>query len=841
MMALSLVVLATPVGAQPAPAPDEPREPVEPPRATTPGGAADTPVEPPAPKAPPGEAEKARGAPIVEIAVSGNRRVTKEDILTYLRERVGQPFSPEALTQDVRELWNSGFFDDIEVDLERTDAGVVLRFLVRERPNISQVVFQGNAELDDDDLSEAIEVKPDTVLSHPAIRRSVQKIRDMYAEKGFFLAEVKSEVVPLRHNEVVVRFLIREHEQVTVKRITFIGNHTVSDEELREVMFTGNAGFFAFGSGGPFRQDAFERDMAVISALYYDRGYLSVTIHTPRVMLTPDKSGIEVSITIDEGPRYRIRSLRLYERGADGAEVEPIGGRRNLRYMVRAEPGDYFNRAELLEDLQSVRTLYRDHGYAHVDATPQTRLDPARKEVDIAIPIGRGPLTYIERIEVRGNTKTRDKVIRREMEIEEGDLFNETALDLSRRRITALGFFERVDISEQQGSATNQMQINIEVTERPTGTFQVGAGFSSIENFIATAQVQQANLFGHGQSLSLQAQVSGLRQMVNLRFYEPYFLDSDFSASIDLYDQLRIFNDFSQSSRGGSLTFGYPLVEPRLTASLTYTAELDEVSTQTQSTFLGTSSAVSVFTRLPLANLFNDGFTSSLRPALTYDTRDNRLFPSAGVYLRGSSELATPLLGSENEFLRHRFVGRFYYPVGAGFVLKLNSEAGHVTSPSRDGVPIFARFFLGGILDVRGFRFRSIGSRVNLTTFTDPNSSPIPNGANIGGNLMYFQNLELEFPIVDKVGIRGVLFTDAGNAWNLEQNYCASFGTAARYEVVSPCFDGLEDLANLRTSYGFGIRWFSPLGPLRFEWGFPFRPLHYEESSVFEFTIGNFF
>jgi outer membrane protein insertion porin family len=339
----------------------------------------------------------------------------------------------------------------------------------------------------------------------------------------------------------------------------------------------------------------------------------------------------------------------------------------------------------------------------------------------------------------------------------------------------------------------------------------------------------------------LQAQVSGLRQLVNLRFFEPYFLDSDFSMSIDLYDQLRIFNDFSQSSRGGSLTFGYPLVEPEVTASLTYTAELDEVSTQTQSTFLGTSSAVSVFTRLPLANLFNDGFTSSIRPALTYDTRDNRLFPTSGLYLRGSTELATPLLASENEFLRHRFVGRFYYPVGAGFVLKLNSEAGHITSPSKDGVPIFARFFLGGILDVRGFRFRSIGSRVNLTSFTDPNSAPIPNGANIGGNLMYFQNLELEFPIIDKVGIRGVVFTDAGNAWNLEDNYCASFGSAVEHEVVSPCFDGLEDLANLRTSYGFGVRWFSPLGPLRFEWGFPFKPLPYEETSVFEFTIGNFF
>ena len=303
----------------------------------------------------------------------------------------------------------------------------------------------------------------------------------------------------------------------------------------------------------------------------------------------------------------------------------------------------------------------------------------------------------------------------------------------------------------------------------------------------------------------------------------------------------RDFNDFSQKSQGGALTFGYPLVEPELTASLTYTAELDEVSTQTQSTFLGTSSAVSVFTRLPLANLFNDGLTSSFRPALTYDTRDNRLFPTSGLYLRGSTELASTLFGSDNEFLRHRAVGRFYYPLGGGFVLKLNSEAGHVTSPSVDGVPIFARFFLGGILDVRGFRFRSIGSRIGLTPRTDPNSAPILNGANIGGNLMYFQNFELEMPILEKVGIRGVLFTDAGNAWNLEARYCDNAGAQSQFPETSPCFEGLSSLAELRTSWGFGIRWFSPLGPLRFEWGFPFSPLPYEESSVFEFTIGNFF
>jgi outer membrane protein insertion porin family len=845
-LALSLLVVpsAFAQGVAPTPASGPAHAPNDKPpsEASAPAVDAELPSEPP-PSAtlPAGEAELARGMPLQKIEVLGNRRVTAADVLTYVRERVGQPFKPETLTQDVRELWNSGFFDDIEVDLERHDEGVDLRFVVRERPSIASIVFEGNEEISKDDLNEGIEIKPATILSLPAVRRTVQKIRDMYAEKGYFLAEVQNEIVPQKNNEVTIKFKITEHGQVSVRRITFIGNQNVDSAELRSLMLTGNAGFFAFGSGGPFRQDAFERDIAVLSAMYYDRGFLSVSISTPRIMLTPDRNGIEVSITIDEGPRYRIRQLRVYERGAGGAEVEPIDGRRNLRMMVRSEQGQYFNRAELLEDLQAIRTLYRDHGYANVEANPQTQLDPETHEVDVTVPVERGPLVYFERIEIRGNSKTRDKVIRREFEVAEGELFSETKLERSKRRATALGYFERVDVSTEAGSAPDKMNVYVEVAEKPTGTFQVGAGFSSIENFIATAQVQQANLFGNGQSLSLQAQVSSLRQLVSIRFFEPYFLDSLFNTSIDLYDQLRVYNDFSQSSVGGALTFGYPLIEPELNASVTYTASMDRVSTAIRSTLLGTSSATSVFTQLPLANLFNDGLTSSIRPALTLDTRDNRLFPTSGVYLYASSELAASALGSTNQFLKHRVIGRFYYPIGAGFVLKLNTEAGHITSPSSDGVPIFARFFLGGILDVRGYRFRTIGPRIGLTSSTDPNSAPIYQGAQIGGNLQYFQNLELEFPIVESVGVRGVLFTDAGNAWNLESNYCTAGGGAIQYSAISPCFNGLSSLANLRTSVGFGIRWFSPLGPLRFEWGFPLKPLPYEEHSVFEFTIGNFF
>ncbi|HEY4012114.1 MAG TPA: outer membrane protein assembly factor BamA [Polyangiaceae bacterium] len=798
---------------------------------------------------PPSNAEQAEGLPIATVEVLGNRRVARDDVLSYLREKAGQTFRVENLTGDVRALWDSGFFEDIQADLTTSDRGVALRFIVRERPNIKEVTFEGNDEIENDKLNEAIEIKPNTILSVPAVRRSVQKIKDAYAEKGYFLADVTSEVVPQRENEVIIKFKIAEHKPVTVRRITFIGNDHVAEGELRDQMQTGNGGFFAFGSGGPYRQDVFERDVLLLSALYYDKGYLSVQIGTPRVMLTPDRQGIEITIVIHEGPRYKIRQLRVYERDNEGREVEPLGGRRALRQMVREESGDYFNRAELIKDLQSVRTLYRDAGFANVEAEPETELDPVHEEVDIVVPIRRGPPVRVERIEVKGNTKTRDKVVRREMELQEGQLFSETGLENSKRRITALGYFDRVDVSTEQGSGPDKIVVNVEVAEKPTGTFQVGAGFSSIESFIATAQVQQANLFGNGQALALQAQLSALRQIVTLRFFEPYFLDSDWNSSIELYDTLYVFPDFARRSVGGSLTFGYALVQPWLRLSLTGTLEWDSVDTQPQNTFLGGAPGfVSVFQSLPLANLFNSGRVVSLRPSITYDTRDNRLFPTAGIYLQASTELASEGFGSEFNYLRHRFTGRFYYGLGggngspgSGFVLKLNTEFGLITSPDKQGVPIFQRYFLGGILDVRGFFLRSIGPRLPLTQSLDPNAAPIPNGANIGGNLEAYSNLELEFPILDKVGIRGVVFFDAGNAWNTEDQFCKTTPAPQFDRVISPCFTMPDSLAYLRTSTGFGIRWFSPLGPLRFEWGFPLAPLPFENHSDFEFTIGNFF
>lgn len=785
--------------------------------------------------------EAARGQTILEIDVVGNRRVSRQDILAYLKEKPGQAFSPEALAQDVRELWGSRFFSEIEVDLDRASNGVSLRFIVRELPTVRAIEFEGNDEIDDDDLLEAIEVKVDSVQSEAAIARSIQTIRDKYAEKGYFLAEADYTLKSEKNNEVTLTFKVTEHEEVSVRRVTFIGNENVTDDELRSIMFTGSSSILSFGSGGPFRQDAFERDIAVINAMYYDKGYLTVQIHTPRVMLTPDRTGMEVSVTIEEGPRFKIRQLRLFDRDEQGREQEPLVDRAELQRMIRAKTGDYFNRAELLEDLGAVRTLYRDHGYANVNANPQTKIITETNEVDVIVPIERGPLVTFDRIEVRGNTKTRDKVIRREFEILEGQTFSETLLERSRRRATALGYFERVDVSTSPGSGPNRVNVEVDVIEKPTGTFQVGAGYSSIESVIATAQIQQSNLMGNGHDVGINVQWSGIRRLATLSFFEPYFLDTNINFSFSLYNQFRQYQDFQQGTVGGSLAWGYPLIQPELVASLTYTLEDNTINTGTSGSVLGTAIPRTDFRRLPLYNLYNNGVTSSFRPALTFDTRDNRILPTSGIYLRASTELSLSEFGATTQFWQNRFTGRFYYPLGKNVVLKLNTEFGLITSPSADGVPVYLRYFIGGILDLRGFRFRDVGPRIPLRSTLDDNSLPTQYGARLGGNMMFYDNLELEFPLFQEVGLRGVIFTDAGNAWNLEGKYCA-LATGTEFDVTRPCAPSfIQAISSLRASYGFGVRWQSPMGPLRFEVGFPFSPLPYEESSQAQFTIGNFF
>lgn len=787
------------------------------------------------------------GRTITRIQFRGNRKVEDDAIRVNLRSKAGETLKPETVRADLRAMWDMGFFEDIVVEAEPEGAdGVVLIFAVDEKPSIRKVLVAGNREIDLEKINEVLDLKRDTILDIGKVKQNRDKIHDLYVEKGFYLASVEYEARPVNDTQVDVWFVIDERDKVEIREISFVGNEQVSDAELRGIIATSAGGALSFlGDGGVFKEEVFERDIIMITAYYYDRGFINVKIGTPQIQLSRDKRYMYLSIPIDEGPVFRIGKIDF--------QGDLIGKKADYYQRLTVESGEVFNRSKVGSDINQLTNFYKDKGYAYVNVTPLTKVDLERRIVDLSFEIERGNKVYFERIDVRGNSKTRDKVIRREMKISEGELYSQTSLDVSRRRIEALGFFESVNVSTKRGSSDEFIEVNVEVVERPTGTFQIGAGFSSVESFIAQAQISQNNLFGRGQTLTLQAQLSGLRQLFLLRFVEPYLLDTEWTFAFDLFNQSRAFGGFSRDATGGNLTWGYPLSwESRV--FLTY--KLEKVGVSTGSGLINFGNDRAPVNVDAVANLFRDGWTSSLRASISYDSRNNRLFPTDGWHLNGFFEVADGYFGAaaftseDNRYFRYGGFARHYRPIWGPFVLKLNGEIGVTVNPEPEGVPITERYIIGGIYDVRGYAPRSLGPRMTIVDVTDP--SEVQSALILGGNLQIIGNAEIEFPLFERVGISGVVFMDVGNAFNLEGRYCTSGSGSAT--ALSPKFDPCflprlpESLIQgLRRSVGFGFRWFSPIGPLRFEWGIPLDRQDElpeggeEESLVFEFTIGNFF
>jgi outer membrane protein insertion porin family len=465
--------------------------------------------------------------------------------------------------------------------------------------------------------------------------------------------------------------------------------------------------------------------------------------------------------------------------------------------------------------------VYKDKGYAYANVTPDTAVDPAKRIVDLTYVFQKGQPVTIEKIEVVGNNKTRDKVIRREMKIAEGDLYSGTGVRASKLRITALGFFDSVEINQKRGSSDDKMILEVSVKEKLTGTFQVGFGFAGGENFFGQAQLAQNNLLGYGHTASLSLQISSIRQLFQLSYLDPYVLDTQWTGSIDLYRSELLFSGFNREANGGSLTAGYDFsnVAPWLEdfrLFLTYTLERVNVT-------------AAVGTQDVLANQFTSGRTSSVRISFNYDKRDNRLFPTSGHLESASAEFASSLFGSQNLFQRFRVIERFYRPLVLGMVFKTNISVGYIraTDPISHPIAISEKFFEGGINSIRGYTLRSISPTLPIANVSEPNAGIIE--FPVGGNKELITNWEIEFPIFAGAGLRGVVFYDAGNVFSEKENF---FQSAQRNGTLP---------LGLFHSTGFGIRWFSPLGPLRFETGFPLTRRPIDDAYLFEFTIGNFF
>ena len=521
--------------------------------------------------APRSDAPVAAGSDVlVEIRVEGNRRVEPEVVKRALKNKLGKPFDPSLTGQDVQSLWGLGYFQDVQLLTQRLPNGIAYVVRVSERPSIRDWKLQGNEELSKDDFKESIDLKPFQILDLDAVRRNVKKIQEKYVEKGFFLAEVTYRIVPVQGtNQADVVFVINEHAKVMVKQVNLIGAERVSSEELKALMITREGTFFGFLTGeGTFQEEAPAR-LAIIEAAYYDRGFLNVKVEKPTVALSPDKRLIYITVKITEGEQYRISSIDF-----SGDLIVP---KERLFAVLESRRNDYFSRAKVLKDDQSLADIYQDQGYAYANFNPETQVNPQERTVALDFRVEKGKLQTIDRIEITGNSKTRDKVIRRELRIYEGDLFSGSGLRRSKDRVTALGFFETVEITYKPGRDDTHVVVSVEVKEKSTGSFQVGFGFSSVENFIFTAQVTQNNFLGWGQTVSLSAQLSSLRQLIQLSFYDPYFFDTDWIFSLDVYrTQIDQF-DFTRQALGGSVGLGYHIWDD-LIASVGYTREWVEAS-----------------------------------------------------------------------------------------------------------------------------------------------------------------------------------------------------------------------------------------------------------------------
>ncbi len=828
---------------------------------------------------PTGAAAPAAGVLVVDsVVVSGLVRmppgmVLREAALQGLAAGASIPEDELASRSQalIRKLFEYGSFSDVRVMERRVGSGhLELTLFVLEQYKIDKILISGNKKVETEDIQKELDEAEDSqdqtqkrllgvknkgertglkrgmYFSSKNVMAALKAIEKLYQAKGFFLAETTYEV---SRNEadrtVVITVRVVEQQEMEVRRVTFVGNKAFSDSELKGFMVTRENNYLTFlekselkglflafylqtekSTEGGMRPADYSADLQTTSSntrldlerlrfLYMTRGYLDVTFGTPRISLTGDQTGMLITIPVADGPQYFVAGVDVMTEDPDGLLMD----RSELLRGVKTITGEVFSVETSRQDIQGMTRRYRDKGYAFCNVSHKVSRDLQKRTAVITYVVEKGPPTYVANIILDGNKSTEDKVVRREMKISEGDLFKQTDIDRSKALVYRLGFFEKVEIDEKPHKGepiptragmpadVAWVDLVVSVKERETGIFNVGAGFSSLESYLLQARVSKNNFLGRGQTLSFQALLSSLRSIYMVSFTEPYFFDTLWNFSVELYNTSTDYEAFSTETIGGNVSFGYRFFDD-YNVFLTY--KLESMDTE-----LGGRQG---FSGVPLERLTSEGLTSSLRLSLAWDTRNNRIIPTEGFYHSISYEWASPYLGGDSNFTRTFLNSRWYVPLVWDITLRLNGTLGLIQSLTDAGVPLFERFYVGGIFSVRGFQRNSLSPTIPAASSSDPAASLVP--FPLGGNKEIILNAELELPIVKAMNIVAVLFVDAGNAF-------------AENEPM--------DVLALRSSWGVGVRWWSPMGPLRFEWGFPFNPLPGEDDMVFEFTIGSAF
>jgi outer membrane protein insertion porin family len=727
---------------------------------------------------------------IEDIRVEGNQRIEAATIRSYMVVGIGDPFDPAALDQSLKNLFATGLFDDVALRREN-DTLVVA---VVENPIINRIAFEGNRRLDDELLSNEVQLRPRVVYTRSRVQNAVGRILELYRRNGRFAATVEPKVIELEQNRVDLVFEINEGPLTDVARIVFIGNEAFSDSTLRGVIQTREAAWWRFlTSDDTYDPDRLAFDQELLRRFYLARGYADFNVGSALAELTPDGRKFVITFTVDEGEQYTFGEIGLESRLRD---LEP----EQLRELLQTESGDIYNADEVEDSIIALTERVGELGYAFVDIEPVPQKDEAERVIDLTYVINEGPRVYIERIDIVGNLRTLDRVIRREFRVDEGDAFNTALLRRSRQRIENLGFFERVEMTTVPGSSPDKTAIEVAVSERSTGELSFGAGFSTSDGPLGDIRLTERNLLGRGQSVRAEFTVSARTQQLDFSFTEPYFLDRDLAAGFDLFRRTTDFQSegsFDQKSTGGTLRASYPLTE-RWRHGLRLTVREDEIT--------DVDNSASRFIR----DEEGEDLTILVGQNLTYDTRDTRFLPSEGYIIRLDQDVAG--LG-DTQFVRHEVNGSYYYPFTPDWVLNLAARGGYIFGYGGENVRLFDRFFLGG-QTLRGFKFAGVGPRDATTDDA------------LGGNLLYTATAEQRFPLglPEELRMFGRVFVEAG--------------TLTELDVNGP---EIEDSGNLRASAGGGISWLSPLGPIAIDLSHAFLADDDDETEFFRISFGTRF
>jgi outer membrane protein insertion porin family len=741
----------------------------------------------------------AEGEKIVEVVVKGNRRIEKSAVLNVVKMKAGDTLENDKTDTDIRAIYKMGHFQDVQAATEASEKGTVLAYVVVEKPIVRNILFEGNKELTTDKLKEALEFKQNAVFSAKDLAKSVAKIKKLYAEEGYYLAEIEPILAKFEVKDspadLGVTFRIKEGEKILIRTISFDGNRTFTSRKLLGVMETKEKWFLSWlTNAGTYKEEVLKNDSLLVADFYMNNGFINVKVGEPVVKLTDAKDALLVTIGISEGDQFRVGEI-----GFKGELLEPA---EELRRKIKSEPGELFSRAVLRTDIFTLTDVYADKGYAFANVNPLTKADTEKKLVGLTFDMEKGELVYFERINIAGNPKTRDKVVRRELRVHEGELYSSTGMKRSKQQLMNTGFFEEATLATSKGSTASKLNVDVNVKEKPTGTFSIGGGYSSLDGIIGQGSVQQANFLGLGLKANLSGSLGGNSQTYSVGITDPYFLDTKWTLGGDLYRSERDYTDYSRRLMGGDVKAGYPISDSIGTFFM-YKYEVKDLYDPIPSYLVFNQ-------RDPDTYPLGTSTTSSVFGSISRNSTDYRLDPSRGMISSLSAEYAG--LGGDNKFAR--FIGdtTWFHPLYKRLIFSTKLTLGYVMEVGGEQVPIDEKFYLGGISSLRGYEARTVS----------PYKWNILDGyVYTGGNKEVFGNTELTFPLLPEAGVKGVVFIDYGNSYADNESMFSSF----------------------LMSYGAGIRWASPIGPLRLEYGIPLNPRSGLDSSSgrFEFSIGSLF